>query len=152
MISPELLRRYDLFAGLDPAVFKQIAMIGEEVDLAEGDLLFEEGKDADAFFLVVKGTIDIKMNLDEEGNRRLDVGTLIEGDITGWSALVPPYVYTLNAEAVTPVTVARLEADAFRALLDENCCELGYPIMTQLTRVLGERLNNIRVQFVSLIA
>jgi CRP/FNR family cyclic AMP-dependent transcriptional regulator len=152
MISPELLRRYDLFAGLDPAVFKQIAMIAEEAELAEGDLLFEEGKDADAFFLVVKGTIDIKMNLDEQGVRRLDVGTLIEGDITGWSALVPPYVYTLNAEAVTPVTVARLEAGAFRKLLDENCIELGYPIMVQLSRVLGERLNNIRVQFVSLIA
>jgi CRP-like cAMP-binding protein len=152
MISPELLRRYDLFAGLDPAMFKKIAMIGEEVDLAEGDLLFTEGEEADAFFLVIKGTVDIKMNLDEEGIRRLDVGTLIEGDITGWSALVAPYVYTLSAEAVTPTTVARLDAAAFRQLLDENCSELGYPIMTQLTRVLGERLNNIRVQFVSLIA
>lgn len=149
MVSPESLRRYSLFAGVDPALFKDLAMIADEVSLAEGDWLFEEGAPADAVYLLDSGKIDLKINLDEAGTRHADLNTLVEGDVVGWSALVEPYEYTLGAVAISDATVIRLDGMSLRRMMASNC-EMGYAIMTRLATALGERLTNLRVQFVSL--
>jgi CRP/FNR family cyclic AMP-dependent transcriptional regulator len=150
MISPEKLRRFPLFAGIDPVLFKDIAMAGEEVTFDEGEWLFIEGDNADALYLVLGGSLELKIDLNEDGTRRADLSTLVEGSVAGWSALVDPYVYTLSAVATTTVQAVHLDAVKLRQLMDANPL-LGYQIMKQLAKVLGERLTNMRIQFVSLI-
>jgi len=59
MISPEWLRRFSLFAGLDLAVLKEIAMAGEQIAIHEGDRLFSEHDQADALYLIVSGNIEL---------------------------------------------------------------------------------------------
>ncbi len=149
MISPEKLRRFPLFAGIDPALFKDIAMASEEMTFDEGEWLFVEGNDADALYIVLSGSLELKIDLNEDGTRRADLSTLVEGSVAGWSALVDPYVYTLSALATTTVQAARLDAAKLRQMMDANPV-LGYQIMKQLSKVLGERLTNMRIQFVSL--
>lgn len=150
MISPEALRRFSLFAGLDPAVFKDLAMAGEEIDLPAGAVLFSEGGDADALYLISDGTVELKINMDEAGTRQFGLQTLVAGDVVGWSALVEPYRYTLSAAANTPVRLVRLDAGALHELMDADL-ELAYTLMHRLAQALGQRLTNLRVQFVSLV-
>ena len=151
MISPEKLRRFPLFAGVDPALLKDIAMVGEEVAFDEGEWLFIEGDDANALYLVLGGSLELKIDLNQDGTRRADLLTLTEGSVAGWSALVDPYVYTLGALAMTTVQAAHLDGVKLRRLMDANPV-LGYQIMKQLSKVLGERLTNMRIQFVSLVS
>ena len=47
MISPETLRRFSLFSGLDSAVLEDLATAGEEVKFKQGEWLFKEGKEAE---------------------------------------------------------------------------------------------------------
>lgn len=150
MISPETLRRFSLFAGLDPAWFKDIAMVGEEVKLAQGEWLFHEGDDADALYLVLNGSVELKINLDVQSSRQADISTVSAGEVLGWSALVEPEVYTLGAVAASDVQLVRLDAAGLRKLMEQNC-EFGFHLMRQLAKVLGQRLTNLRVQFVSLV-
>jgi CRP/FNR family transcriptional regulator, cyclic AMP receptor protein len=150
MISPETLRRFSLFAGLDPAWFKDIAMVGEEVKLAQGEWLFHEGDDADALYLVLNGSVELKINLDVQSSRQADISTVSAGEVIGWSALVEPEVYTLGAVAASDVQLVRLDAVGLRKLMEQNC-EFGFHLMRQLAKVLGQRLTNLRVQFVSLV-
>lgn len=150
MISPETLRRFSLFAGIDPAAFKDLAMAGDEVNLKEGDWLFKEGEDADALYLILSGEVELKINLDEKGARQADLSTLVEGDVTGWSALLEPCAYTLNAVAAADTRVVKLDAAQLRELMDRNT-NVGYVLMGRLAQALADRLTNLRVQFVSLI-
>ena len=81
MISPEKLRRFPLFAGVDPALLKDIAMVGEEVAFDEGEWLFIEGDDANALYLVLGGSLELKIDLNQDGTRRADLLTLTEGSV-----------------------------------------------------------------------
>jgi CRP/FNR family cyclic AMP-dependent transcriptional regulator len=150
MISPEVLRRFTLFAGLDAEVFKTLAMTGEEVTVSAGDWLFQEGAAADALYLIMEGTIDLKINVNEAGTEQADLSSLVSGDVTGWSALVEPYIYTLGAVATSNARVARLDGEELRALMEEQP-EVGYLLMHRVAQAIATRLTNLRVRFVSLI-
>ena len=149
MVSPEVLRRHSLFAGIDPALFRDLAMTADEVALQAGEWFFEEGDEADALYLLESGKIDLKIDLDNTGDQRADLNTLVAGEVFGWSALVEPYIYTLGAIAATDVKAIRLNGLSLRQMMASNP-EMGYTIMTQLAAALGERLTNLRVQFVSM--
>lgn len=149
MISPETLRRFPLFAGTAPAQFKELAMLGEEVAFNTGDWLFYEGDAADALYLILSGSIELKIRLDAAGTHHADLNTLIEGEVVGWSALVEPYVYTLGAVAISDAQLVKLDGEKLRKLLAQNP-ELGFSLMSRLAQAIGRRLTNLRVQFVSL--
>ena len=150
MISPEVLRRFSLFAGLDAEVFKSLAMTGEEITVSAGEWLFREGAAADALYLIMDGAVDLKIDLNEAGTEQADLSSLVSGEVTGWSALVEPYVYTLGAVAMSDTCVARLDGAQLRALMEEQP-EVGYTLMHRVAQVIATRLTNLRVRFVSLI-
>ncbi|MBN1964615.1 MAG: cyclic nucleotide-binding domain-containing protein [Anaerolineae bacterium] len=151
MISPEVLRRFALFGGLDPALFKELAMLGEEVDLEAGDWLFQEGENADSLYLVLEGQIDLTIRYGEDDDPQYeDLDQLVTGDFVGFSALVEPYVFTLGASAATDARLVQLDAEGLRQFFAVHG-EAGYRVMMQLAKGIGERLNNMRVRFVSLV-
>src|SRR3972149_786157 len=65
MVSPELLRRFPFFAGLTDEEIKSIAMISEERKYDANTFVFREGNKAEKLFILIEGTIDIKINTDE---------------------------------------------------------------------------------------
>ncbi|MBN1121935.1 MAG: cyclic nucleotide-binding domain-containing protein [Anaerolineae bacterium] len=150
MISPETLRRFALFAGLEPAAFKDIAMISEEVQCEEGCWIFRESDDADALYIIQSGQVDLRFILDEAGEKLIDITKLGEGSVIGWSSLVEPCAYTLSAMAASDVTLVKIDAVALSEMMEADK-NLGYNLMKQLAQALGERLTNLRVQFVSFI-
>ncbi len=149
MVSPELLRRFSLFASLDPSIYDELAMASKEISLKTGEWLFIEGDDADALYLVLEGKIDLKINLDQKGQRRQNISTVAGGHMMGWSALVEPYMYTLSAIAIVDCRLVSLEASAVRDMMEHNP-EIGYTIMKRLAKSIGARLANLRVQFANL--
>jgi CRP/FNR family cyclic AMP-dependent transcriptional regulator len=149
MISPETLRRYPLFVGLDEGMLKQIAMLSKEHTVKPGEWLFHEGDAADTLYLLLDGAVKLTIDMDEKGERVEDVSTLSAPTVAGWSALVEPNVYTLGGRAAQEARVATIDAVSLRDLLDSDP-EAGYQLIQNLTRVIGERLVNLRVQFVSM--
>jgi CRP/FNR family cyclic AMP-dependent transcriptional regulator len=150
MISPETLRRFTLFAGLEPAAFKDIAMISEEVQCKEGCWIFRESDDADALYIIQSGQVDLKFILDEAGGKYVDITRLGEGSVIGWSSLIEPCAYTLSAMAASDVKLVKIDAAGLSGMMGADAT-LGYTLMKQLAQALGERLTNLRVQFASLI-
>lgn len=149
MISPETLRRFPLFGGLDEGMLKQIAMLGNEQTVGADEWLFREGDDADTLFLVLDGVVELTINMDEKGKRVEQISTHGAPAVVGWSALVEPNICTLGGRAIQEVKVAAIDAVSLRGLLDDNPTA-GYQLMKNLARVVGERLVDLRVQFVSL--
>ena len=86
MISPEILRRYPYFAGIDDAILRQLAMIAEEKSgIPAGTRLFDEGQPVKYLGIIVSGEVNIQYLLGSGEMRTVD--TLVGGDLLGFSAL-----------------------------------------------------------------
>nr|MBN1228594.1 cyclic nucleotide-binding domain-containing protein [Anaerolineae bacterium] len=149
MISPEILRRFSLFAGIEPSRFNDIAMASEEISLSEGEWLFEEGDPASSLYLLLNGRVELKINLDEKGKRQADLHTMTGGSVIGLSSLVDPHIYTLSAQALSPVKLAKIDAHKMIEMMESDT-DFGYTIMIGLSKILTDRLISLRIQFVSL--
>ena len=149
MVSPELLRRYPFFAGLDEPFLKELAMCSDEIVLADGVWLFHEGDEADALYLILRGMVDLKARLPH--HEYADVEQVIEGEIVGWSAVCEPTFYKLSAATPAGVRLLRVDGRRLRELLADRP-EMGYLLMRHLTNIIGKRLNSLRTRFVSVSA
>ena len=150
MVSPELLRRFPFFAGLTDEEIKSIAMISEEQKYDANTFVFREGNKAEKLFILIEGTIDIKINTDEEGLQHETVSTLAHGDVFCWSSVVEPHILTASAFAATPAAVIAIDGAGLRALFELDC-HLGYRILQKSATTISSRLKDTRIQMLSLM-
>ncbi len=151
MISPELLRRYPLFAGQDYEMLKKMAMLATEEEKDANQLIFFEGEVAKTLYLVLDGGVSLTMNIGEIGERRVESLTpLRDGEVVGWSAIVAPYIYNLGAQTAEKTRLIAFDGVALRQLLDDNPV-FGYYFMKELTKVIGQRLVSKCTQLMSLL-
>jgi CRP-like cAMP-binding protein len=152
MISPETLRFFPLFSGQDFYMLKEIALLAQEMELAEGEWLFRERQDATKLYLVRDGAISlcVYLHLNGCGQHLETMSPVGRGEIVGWSALVKPYEYTLGARAVRNSRLIAIEAAPLRQLLDDNPL-FGYHMLKKLAEAMGERLLFKCIQLLSLV-
>jgi CRP-like cAMP-binding protein len=150
MVSPELLRRFPFFAGLTDEELKSIAMISEETKYEANSFIFRERGKAEKLYVLLEGTVDIKVNTDEEGLQQETVSTLTHGEVFCWSAVVEPHILTASAFAATPATVIAIDGAGMRALFELDC-HLGYRILQKSAEIISSRLRDTRIQMLSLV-
>lgn len=152
MVSPELLRRYPFFAGIEDADLKNIAMIADTVALEPGTTLFEAEQPADALYLLVDGNVELHYVVIDRENPKIHkdffVADIDPGEVFGLSALIEPHRYTLTDRVSTPSHVIRIRAEPLRELCDANCV-LGYRLMKHVARAALVRLGETRVQLIA---
>ena len=144
MISPEILRRYPYFAGIDEASLRQLAMVAEEKpSIAAGVQLFAEGEPVKHLGIIVRGEVNIQYLLGNGEMRTVD--TLVGGDLLGFSALIEPYKYTGFATTTQRTDLALLDAAKLRALCHQDPL-LGFQLTLEVAKLLAHRLEGARVQ------
>jgi CRP-like cAMP-binding protein len=131
---PELLK------GLPAEEASDIIALGKPIRLAAGALLFGLGAMADSIYVIRYGRIALTLPM-QVGGREEDV--LVEermpGQTVGWSALIPPYRFTLKA-------IAPLETEVIaftRSSLLEHFGHwpvVGYIVTRNVASVIGQRL------------
>lgn len=130
----------ELFVGLPSHQIEQALAFGSRVTLRSGAELFTIGTEADRIFIVERGRIKLTLPMQVRGR---DQDVLVEemgpGQTVGWSALVPPYRFTLKATAPVETEVIALSRDALRELFADDPAA-GYTVTMNLAAVIGERL------------
>lgn len=114
-----------------------------------GDKLVREGKVADSCFLIDRGDVSLEMYVDRAESRTLQV--VHAGEIVGWSWLLPPYLGTSEATALTPVTALRIDADLLRETMEQDR-DFGYAMLVRVCRVAVSRLEASRRELLELYA
>ena len=152
MISPEVLRRYPLFAGQSEQMLAKIAMLSNESEVAEGEWIFHENADATHFYIILEGKIALTMYLVYQGvGKQLKTSaSLGKGELLGWSALVFPHHYKLGALAETNSRLLMINGVDLRKLLDDNP-EYGYLFMKLIAEEISDRLEHKIIQVLSLV-
>lgn len=162
MISPELLRRYQFFAGLDYELIKMLASAADEKHVEAEHTFFKEDEVIEYIYLVIEGAVSIvipvpsrstKHSVSEQlmGEMSLEdvtISTVGTGDVFGWSGLVKPHIATAGAKALTPVRVVAFDCKTLREMFEEEP-EFGYAIIQKAAQVIGSRLRDLRIESLS---
>ncbi|MEI8376412.1 MAG: cyclic nucleotide-binding domain-containing protein [Planctomycetota bacterium] len=144
MISPEILRRYPYFAGIDEASLRLLAMVAEEkLHIPAGTRLFDEGVPVKHLAIILRGEVNIQYLLGSGEMRTVD--TLVGGDLLGFSAFITPYRYTGFGTTTQVTDLVLIDAKKLRDLCDSSP-QLGYQLIREVAKLLAHRLEGARVQ------
>jgi len=143
----ELLERTDFFSGLRPDHLGKLARCATPVQYGAGEFLGRTGDDADVFWLIQSGRVALGFFLLERGE--ITVATLSEGDVAGFSWLVPPHETRFDIVATTPVTALQFDGCALRAVCHEDP-EFGFRVATRFVGLIGDRVDAMNMQLLDI--
>lgn len=127
----EALRRTELFRRFGNRDLDQIAAIAQEVTLERGATLCEQGRVADACWVVLEGEADVE----------IAGGTLVAvvgpGESVGEMGLIDHLPRSATVVARTPMRLLRIDAAGFDALLGPS------PLARGLLEILSSRIRDL---------
>jgi CRP-like cAMP-binding protein len=143
----DLLQEHPFFADLSEDHRKLLEGCGQNVVIEADTPIFHEGQAADRFYVIRAGRVAIETKVPGRGS--ICIQTLEEGDVMGWSWLVPPYEWRFDATALSLVRAIVLDAQCLR-----NKCEadsnLGFELSKRFAQIMVERLSATRLQLLDL--
>ena len=145
MITVEMLKRFPLLAYLPHEDLGELMEICEIETREEGETFAREGDPVDRLRLVLLGklALDKRIQLGHHGSvRRANVSIVGPGGAMGWSALVPPYVFTLSGVCLEPCKFITLDAGQLRDFVARNP-QAGYRLMSGIAELVGTRLQDM---------
>ncbi len=143
----ELVAEVGALQALAPEHRDTIAGCARNRVCEPGEHIMREGDPADAFFLVRRGTVAVETTV--PGRGATTVETLHDGDVLGWSWLVPPYRDAFDARALGIVHLLELDAACLRGKCERDP-RLGYALLRLLALVFAERLKDARLRLLDL--
>ncbi|MCB2101729.1 MAG: cyclic nucleotide-binding domain-containing protein [Rhodobacterales bacterium] len=143
----KLLAEHPFFRGMDDAAMEVIAGCAANERINADTYLFREGGAADKFYLVRHGTIALEFHV--PGRDPVVLSTVHEGEIFGWSWMVPPFTWTFDAKAIELTRLVSLDAKCLRGKIESDH-SLGYDLLSRFIPVLADRLNAARLQMIDM--
>jgi CRP/FNR family cyclic AMP-dependent transcriptional regulator len=147
LFRSQVVAEIPFFAGMEPAHIELIAGCAKNVRFQPGETLFREGKPADAFYLVRRGSVTLETFVPARGAVKIE--TVEPGEIVGWSWLFPPYVWHFDARAVDDVRAVAFDGACLRGKCEADH-DLGYDLMRRFAAVMIDRLLHTRLRLLDL--
>src|SRR5262245_8579966 len=102
-----IVAKHPFFADLQTDHTNLLAGCASNVRFAAGAYILREGQEANEFFLVREGHVAIEVAAPQ--HKPVVVDTVGEGEILGWSWLLPPYLWRFDARAVEATRAIALD-------------------------------------------
>ncbi len=108
------LRGVELFAGLDDDMIARLQAAAELASFEPGKVIVEEGKPADAFYMVRGGYVKVGVR---SGAADLAVTYLRKGDYAGEIALLLDEPWPFSLQALEHVEIVKIPRDIFKEII-----------------------------------
>jgi CRP/FNR family cyclic AMP-dependent transcriptional regulator len=141
-----ILSAHPFFDDLPAHYLELIAGCASNVRFEAGDFIFHEGEEADRFYLIREGKVALQICSERRGP--LNILTLQEGDILGWSWLFPPYRWKFSAKSIDPTRAFAIDGKCLRGKAEEDH-DLGYDLLMRWAPVVERALEATRLQLVN---
>ncbi len=139
----QLLAEHPFFAGMEPKDLALIAGCGTNARFEAGDYLFREGEPADRFYLLRSGRAVVEVHDPARGT--ITVLSAGEGEVLGFSWLMPPYRWVFDARALELTRALVFDGACLRDKCEADA-RLGYDLLKRVTGVMMQRLEAASVQ------
>ncbi len=143
----KLLSEHPFFRDMDTKVRGIVAGCAKNEVFEAGQYVFNEGGQADKFYILRHGSIAIEV--DVPSREPLILETVNDGEIFGWSWIVPPYRRTFDARTLELCRIVSLDAKCLRGKMEKDH-SLGYEFYKRFIPVMAERLGAARLQLLDL--
>ena len=137
----DYLSTHAFFSEMDKSFVKFLSDTATELQINRGDVLFQHGKPADKFYLLRKGQVSVQVPA--LMGPTLDIQTLVEDQILGWSWLIPPYRWSFQARALEDSDLLEFDGSAILARCEEDS-RFGYELFKRFAALMSERLDAAR--------
>jgi CRP/FNR family cyclic AMP-dependent transcriptional regulator len=144
-----IIAEHPFFSGLETAYAKLLVGCASNVRFDAGVYILKEGEEANEFFLIRHGRVAVEIFAPQR--KPTIIETLGEGEILGWSWLLPPYHWRFHARAVEPTRAIALDGRCLRTKCEENH-DLGYELLKRFAKIIERRLEAVQLQLVDVYA
>ncbi len=138
-----ILAKHPFLKDLDERHLKVLVGCASNVRFNAGQFLLREGEEANEFYMIRQGKVAVQTHAGQRGSITLQ--TLGEGDILGWSWLIPPYRWRFDACALELTRAIVLDGKCLREK-SERDHDLGYEMMRRFCSIMAGRLEATRLQ------
>jgi CRP/FNR family cyclic AMP-dependent transcriptional regulator len=142
-----ILAEHPFLKGLEPRFIQLIVGCASNMRFNADEFLFREGQEASRFYIIRHGKVAIELGAAQRGT--INIQTVGEGEILGWSWLIPPYFWHFDARAVELTRVIALDGKCLRAKCEEDH-QLGYEFLKRFSHIIAQRLEATRLQLLDL--
>jgi len=139
--TEDYLSTHTFFSGLDDSYRKFLSNSVTELQIKKGGVLFKQGDRADKFYLLRKGQVSVQVPA--LMGQSLEIQTLGEDQVLGWSWLIPPYRWIFLARAVEDSELLEFDGGAILARCEEDP-KFGYELFKCFAALMSERLGAAR--------
>jgi CRP/FNR family cyclic AMP-dependent transcriptional regulator len=139
----ELLTEVPALAELSPDHRDTIAGCARNRVFRDGEEIMRAGEPANAFHVIREGAVALETFVPHGGP--VIVETLHDGELLGWSWLVPPYRVAFDCRAVGTVHTFEFDGACLRGKCDADPA-LGYDLLKLVASVMLERLQGTRLR------
>ncbi len=140
------LSAHPFLANLPAHHVESVAGCASNVRFEAGNFIFHEGEEADRFYLIREGKVVLQISSDRRGP--INILTLGEGDILGWSWLFPPYRWKFAAKTIGATRAFAIDGHCLRGKAEHDP-DLGYELLKRFALVVETRLETMRLQLVN---
>ncbi len=144
-----IIAEHPFFAGLESYYTGLLVGCAANVRFQPGAYIFKEGEEANEFYLIRSGRVALEIFAPQ--HKPIAVETLSEGDILGWSWLLPPYVWKFHAHAMQDTRAIALDGKCLRNKCEQNH-DLGYELLKRFAQIMERRLEATRLQLLDVFA
>ena len=142
-----ILVTHPFLKGLDERYLKLIVGCASNVRFEAGEYIFRDGEEANTFYIIRHGQVALEINAAERGH--IVVESLGEGDVMGWSWLVPPYRWHYDAQATVLTRAIALDGKCLRKKCDADH-SFGYELLSRFFPILMDRLKHAQMQLMDI--
>jgi len=141
-----ILIEHPFFAGMEEHHMDLLVGCASNVRFDAGQFVLREGEEANQFYLIRQGKVALEIYTPERGS--ITIQTLGAGEILGWSWLVPPYYWRLDAHAIELTRAIALDGKCLRGKCEKDH-DLGYELLKRFSQVMVDHLTSTRLQLLN---
>jgi len=138
-----ILAEHPFFAGLESYYTNLLVGCAANVRFDAGSYILKEGEEANEFYVIRAGKVAVEIFAPQR--KPIILATLGEGEVLGWSWLLPPYHWKFHARAVEDTRAIALDGKCLRAKCEQNH-DLGYELLKRFSQIVYRRLEATRFQ------
>jgi len=131
-----VLCEHPFLVGLPEHHAQTVVGCVSNIRFAAGDVIFQEGEEANHFYLIREGKVSLQLFSDRRGP--LTILTLSDGEVLGWSWLFPPYHWKFSAQAMVNTRAFAVDGKCLREKAERDHA-LGYELLRRFAHVAETR-------------
>ena len=139
----EYLSAHEFFSEFSDDSLKFLCECSSTREIKKGQILFLQGEHADKFYVVRSGRISIQMPAIM--GPTLEIQTVDEDQVLGWSWLISPYRWNFQTKAEEDSELLQFDGTAILARCEQEP-KFGYELLKKFAGLMSVRLNAARLK------